>query len=246
MKVIGLLRKPLAFEGRFTQIPNSWARDKKIGYRAKGILLLLMSHQSGWRITLEALAEDSPDGITAVRTAITQLEEAGYLHREKVRDSQNRIIGSEWVISDPDSDNEPSLDFLTLENLTSENLTLENLTHKNTITKNTITKKTNKDTDEQFERFWKSYPRRIAKGSAKTAFEKALKKIEFEDLIVAVENYASNPDLPDLQFIPHPTTWLNQERWNDEIESLGTMAVAKDIIARSKQLESLRNPELES
>lgn len=228
MKQVSLLRKPLAFEGRFTQIPNSWARDERIGFRAKGILLLLMSHQDGWRITLEHLAGDGPDGITAVRTAVQQLEDAGYLSRYQMRDDQNRIEGAEWVICDPFEKDALQLEILT------ENLTLENRMHKNTNSKNT---KEHKDIPELFDEFWKAYPRKAGKGAAVTAYKKAIKKISAQELLDAAAAYGASPNLPEMQYIPHPATWLNGERWLDAPDAIAkkrnSTIIAEDIIMRA-------------
>ena len=235
MNKYSLLRKPLGFEGKFTQFPNAWARDDRIGFRAKGLLILLMSHSEGWRISLQHLAGASPDGITAIRTAVQELEDAGYLNRTLVRNEKSQVEGSEWILSDP------------FENLMSENLMSGNLTLKNTIDKNTSNKENNKkelnnkSVDYHFEIFWKHYPRKIGKGAARKAFEKALEKKHATELIESAYDYANSSSLPDLQFIPHPATWLNQERWDDELNASGgsnATQVASDILKRGKALQN--------
>jgi hypothetical protein len=233
MKVLSFLRKPVGFEGRFTQIPNSWARDERLGYRAKGILLLLMSHQDGWKISLEHLANDGPDGITAVRTAIIQLQESGYLIRNTIRNEKNQIEGSEWILQDP---------FEKSENLTLENQS-ENLTSENLALKKTIYKEDNrKDIIDAFEKFWLVYPRKIGKAAALKAFEKAAKKREPAYIIAYVISWCNQGNLPDIQYIPHPTTWLNQERWEDDLaatsQSKNSSSIAADIINRSAAMDS--------
>lgn len=65
--------------------------------------------------------------------------------------------------------------------------------------------------------YWYScYPRKVGREAAKKAFDKALKKIGYEELVVATLRYSQDPNLPEKQFIPHPATWLNQGRWDDE------------------------------
>jgi len=86
-----------------------------------------------------------------------------------------------------------------------------------------------------FEQFWAIYPRRIGKGSARTAFAKAAAKVIPETILQIAEQYAGKSDLPDLQFIPHPTTWLNQERWNDDLSASGKF---KRKHKRSRYFES--------
>lgn len=232
MKSISLLRKPIGFEGRFTQIPNAWARDDRIGYRAKGILLLLMSHQDGWRISLEHLANDGPDGITAVRTAILQLQEAGYLVRNVIRNEKNQIAAAEWWIHDPfESESENLKSENQRENLKSENLALKN---------NNIKEDNRKDIIDAFEKFWSVYPRKVGKAAAFKAFEKAAKKREPSYIIAYVITWCNLGNLPEMQYIPHPTTWLNQERWNDDLSAVArssnASAIAADIISRAAEL----------
>lgn len=113
---------------------------------------------------------------------------------------------------------------------------------KNTNIKNTKYKENNinNNYDDLFEQFWAIYPRRIGKGSARTAFAKAAAKVIPETILQIAEQYAGKSDLPDLQFIPHPTTWLNQERWNDDLSASGNSNAstnAADILNRGKALQ---------
>ena len=64
----------------------------------------------------------------------------------------------------------------------------------------------------EFENFWLVYPRKINRAVALKAFEKATRKTEADLIITAVRGYKF---ADDEQFIPHPATWLNQERWID-------------------------------
>jgi len=72
------------------------------------------------------------------------------------------------------------------------------------------------DISEQFNQFWAIYPRKKGKGQAIKAFEKALLKTDLETILAGVEAYKEYEDMYDPQFIAHPTTWLNGERWDDE------------------------------
>ena len=67
----------------------------------------------------------------------------------------------------------------------------------------------------QFDDFWQQYPRRVGKGSARKQFDKALNIVPFDELMAGLVRL--NANLPsDPKFIPHPSTWLSQERWTDE------------------------------
>ena len=74
---------------------------------------------------------------------------------------------------------------------------------------------------EDFERFWKAYPKRVNKGQAWKTWEKLRKAKELpeiEELCRAVRwrKIADDWEKDDGRFIPHPSTWLNAHGWEDE------------------------------
>lgn len=80
--------------------------------------------------------------------------------------------------------------------------------------------RTREDTDQRFEQFWTAYPRKVGKPKAKQAFEKAVKDEEtFEAVMDGLRRYKNTEqwNRDGIEFVPHPTTWLNQRRWEDEI-----------------------------
>lgn len=64
-----------------------------------------------------------------------------------------------------------------------------------------------------FERFWAAYPRKVGKGAARKAWGIAIKKTSVAVLLHAVSSQRFDHRE---QFRPHPSTWLNEERWLDE------------------------------
>jgi hypothetical protein len=76
-----------------------------------------------------------------------------------------------------------------------------------------------------FEDFWKSYPRKIGKGAAKRVWERIHPVNGLREKIAAAVAEAKMSDQwrrDNGQYIPHPSTWLNQGRWDDEPVSLIT------------------------
>lgn len=67
-----------------------------------------------------------------------------------------------------------------------------------------------------FDAFWDAYPRRVRKDRARKAFASACRRASAEEIIEGAKRLAADPNLPDKQFIPHPTTWLNGGGWDDE------------------------------
>lgn len=68
-----------------------------------------------------------------------------------------------------------------------------------------------------FDQLWEMYPRKVGKGQARKAYVTASKKIDFFDLLPKLEAYVSTLDGKDKQYMPHLATWLNGERWADEV-----------------------------
>lgn len=68
--------------------------------------------------------------------------------------------------------------------------------------------------EDQFETFWKAYPRRIGKGAARKSFARAIKLTTLGTMLAAISEYVSRK--PERIDFKHPATWLNQECWSDE------------------------------
>lgn len=65
---------------------------------------------------------------------------------------------------------------------------------------------------DRFDLFWTAYPRKVAKPAAR----KAWKKLADVDQQPAIDALACWPFKPDNEYQPHPATWLNNRRWEDE------------------------------
>lgn len=72
------------------------------------------------------------------------------------------------------------------------------------------------ETDRQIEALWAAYPRKVGKGQARRAMVAALKVATFDVLLAAVEEYREAKLDEDMQYIPHPATWFNGRRWEDD------------------------------
>lgn len=70
-----------------------------------------------------------------------------------------------------------------------------------------------------FDEFWKVYPKKASKGAAEKAFAKAIKEVSLEEMITAVKKQMTTKQWirDGGQYIPYPSTWLNQKRWLDEV-----------------------------
>ncbi len=69
-----------------------------------------------------------------------------------------------------------------------------------------------------FDLFWSAYPRKVKKRESLTVWKQKKLDSKSQVLITDVKNRLQNDDAWKNGFIPHPTTYLRGERWNDEIE----------------------------
>lgn len=130
-------------------------------------------------------------------------------------------LGSVFIDKLSGSQRKPESGFQRKSEVASSGFLLDvNLVSKGNNTKETITKE--KDIHARFSVFWDSYPRKASRKRAEQVFSKISPSAElFAKIMASVEEFKKSAQWlkDDGQFIPHPATWLNQERWNDEIVS---------------------------
>ena len=68
----------------------------------------------------------------------------------------------------------------------------------------------------RFDDFWNTYPRKVGKQKARAKYAAAAKRADEETIIAGAQRLATDPNLPERQYIPHPTTWLERDGWEDE------------------------------
>ena len=70
--------------------------------------------------------------------------------------------------------------------------------------------------ERDFGRFWAAYPKKVGKQAARKAFLRA--DAPLDTLLSALERQRGEPQWQreNGRYIPHPVTWLNQARWEDE------------------------------
>ncbi|MFC9786397.1 replication protein [Rhodococcus sp. NPDC127528] len=97
----GIQRGPRRAD-RFTILSNAVLNDARLSFRARGVLMWLLSKPADWRTRSEAIADQSPtEGRDAIRTAMRELEGLGYLVREKVQDDRGRWHTLQTIYEEP-------------------------------------------------------------------------------------------------------------------------------------------------
>ncbi len=123
----------------YTVMSNHHLRNKELTLKAKGLLSQMLSLPEDWDYTLAGLSHINRESIDAIRTAVWELEKAGYITRRQGRDEKGKMTAIEYTIYEqpqpPLSDN-PALENPTtgkpiLENPTTDKPTTENPTQLN-------------------------------------------------------------------------------------------------------------------
>lgn len=99
--------------------------------------------------------------------------------------------------------------------------------------------------EDQFEKFYKKYPKKIKKQNVKKWFEKNKPSSElFSSMMNSLEQFRGSKDwLKDKgQYIPYPSTWLNQKRWEDEgvVSEIEKKDYKESTLTEEEHLEKLR------
>ena len=111
----------------YTVMSNHHLRNKDLSLKAKGLLSQMLSLPEDWDFTLKGLSLINREQIDAIRAAVRELEQAGYIVRSRERDSQGRLRGADYIIYEQP---QPVSDLPTLENPTLDNPTQEKPTQE--------------------------------------------------------------------------------------------------------------------
>jgi len=100
------------------------------------------------------------------------------------------------------------------------------------------------DSDPDFNLWWEAYPLKKGKSTAFKAWQKADRLPIDQMLSILHEQITKERQWKNKQFIPHPSTYLNQERWEDEITIQQTTQietpVERNIAATRTYFERIR------
>ena len=123
----------------YTVMSNHHLRNKELTLKAKGLLSQMLSLPEDWDYTLAGLSLINRESIDAIRTAVWELEKAGYITRRQGRDDKGKMTAIEYTIYEqpqPPAAASPEPKNPTLENPTTDKPILENPTPDKPTTEN--------------------------------------------------------------------------------------------------------------
>ncbi|KAA0784623.1 MULTISPECIES: DnaD domain protein [Bacillus] len=156
----------------YSVINNTGLKDKRLSWKAKGILAYILTLPDDWVFYREELSQHAKDGINSLRAGMKELKEYGYIKRFPIRDEKNKIVRWETIIYEIPVDDFPSVENLPAENPVDGNLLVENRKLLNTDLKST--KKLNTDTqnkDHHHDNKEKSLPQRLINEDFKISYK---------------------------------------------------------------------------
>lgn len=207
----------------FTIIRNSIFKDYTLSAKAKGVACQLLSLPPTWDYSVKGLVELFDDGEASIRSALTELEQHGYLRREQDR-SEGKFGKIKYIITDMLKSENPYVEKPQAVNPQAENSVADNhaqLNTKESITEVSITDPltTKGYIESEFENLWAIYPRKQGKKDALKHYAKARKSgttyEEVEQGIYAYRNYVQVMEMEE-RYIRMGSTFFSQRSWADD------------------------------
>lgn len=208
--------------GNYTVMSNVHLDDPRLSLKAIGLLSKILRLPDDWDYTLEGLARICKEGKDAIRSAIVELERAGYIERRQTHAADGSFAGNEYIVHEApvDADAAPSSGNPTQPNT----ISTKYLDTNTPLTPQSGRRATKKEQGrepawkpERFEAFWRYYPRGESKRTAIAAWDK-LKPDDalIDDIARALKRQMASEEWQRGVGIPYAATYLNQRRWEDE------------------------------
>lgn len=223
--------------GNYTVMSNRHLDDPRLSLKAIGLLSKILRLPDDWDYTLEGLARICKEGKDAIRSAIVELERAGYIERRQTHAADGSFAGNEYIVHEAPlgADAPPSSGFPTTGKPSTDNPSTENPTQPSTIdtkyldTNTPLTPQRGRRAPkkeqgreptwkpERFAAFWKYYPRGESKQAAIAAWDKLRPDDALiDDIARALKRQMASEEWQRGVGIPYASTYLNQRRWEDE------------------------------
>ncbi|MCD8215334.1 MAG: helix-turn-helix domain-containing protein [Clostridiales bacterium] len=82
----------------YTVMSNYHLQDRRLSYKAKGLLSFMLSVSDNWEYTIKGLATMAKDGVDSVATVLRELESCGYVDRRRNRNEKGQVTDTEYIV----------------------------------------------------------------------------------------------------------------------------------------------------
>jgi hypothetical protein len=226
--------------GNYSIIDNAFlASDDRLSWRAKGVLAYLLTRPDNWQVRITDIAQRGRDGRDAILSAMRELIACGYVRRARLRNEDGTLGPTEYVVyeapnlADLPTNGKPVPGLPTMVNpllLNTENTLIPEKANAQRAKARKV--KTGEPITEYAERIFAAYPRRVGKPRAIKAISAALR--EYADkyecgvdaaygrLLADAQELATHWSGHELEYCPHPSTYYNQRRYEDDTKTRPT------------------------
>ena len=155
----------------YTVMSNHHLRNTSLSLKAKGLLSLMLSLPDNWDYTTKGLASICKDGIDSICSAVKELEQHGYIVRERVRNDKGQLTTIEYTILEQPETALPEQEKPKRENPVLDNPEQENPAQLNTNISNTKKSNTNTSTTYPIKSYQKEEPAVKKRGKDKMGYD---------------------------------------------------------------------------
>lgn len=227
----------------FSIVSNAIIRDTNLSLKARGLFILMLSLPEGWEFSVRGLSKIAGEGLDAIRSGLHELEEQGYLSRQRKRNAEGKLGDMEYILyEEPQKPKQemPAEETSTVAEPIQEIPTQAESTQINKDINNNRLNQEQREREEPkllsrlnsqplpletaqlqneyFKRFWLMYPRKAKQFQAQLAWNALPVDVElYERILQAVEKYSKTRQWADKTYVPYPENFIDGKRWEDDI-----------------------------
>lgn len=246
----------------FSIVSNAIIRDTNLSLKARGLFILMLSLPERWEFSVRGLSKIAGEGLDAIRSGLHELEEQGYLSRQRKRNAEGKLGDMEYILYEepqkpkaeaPTEETstvvEPMQEIPTQAKSTQINKDINNnrlnqeqrereeLKLLSQLIGRPLPLEETKLQYEYFKRFWLMYPRKAKQFQAQLAWNALPVDVElYEKILKAVERYSKTKQWADKTYVPYPENFIDGKRWEDDIPTDDVPPVKKknDVAAAAE------------
>lgn len=225
-------------EKNYTVLDNTFIKDNRLSWKAKGLMTYLLSLPDDWTIHLSEIEQHATDGKSALRSAINELKELGYLKAEQKREN-NRFAEMVYIIiENPDF---PLTDFQQTENLQTEKQFTENQPLLNTNNDKVLKiQNTNSNIPKQKKEKLGTFLNVLLTNAE---LQKLIDELGQEKASAVIDNFS---ELKEMKGYKYKSDYLAIKKWGIEAYNKNCKPVHKEQYTDEEYKAGSMDPEKES
>lgn len=227
----------------FSIVPNAIIRDTSLSLKARGLFIFMLSLPEGWEFSVRGLSKIAGEGLDAIRSGLHELEEQGYLSRQRKRNAEGKLGDMEYILYEEPQKPKPKAQTEETSTVAEPIQEIPTQAESTQINKDINNNRLNQEQrereepkllsrlnsqplpletaqlqNEYFKRFWLMYPRKAKQFQAQLAWNALPVDVElYERILQAVEKYSKTRQWADKTYVPYPENFIDGKRWEDDI-----------------------------